>query len=247
LESTLRLADAAATERLAAAIAPHLAPGDFLGLSGGLGAGKSLFARRLIATRLAALGRAEEIPSPSYTLVQTYDLGAAELWHADLYRLGAPGEVVELGLDEAFDRAIAVVEWAERLGDALPARRLMLALAFVPGAPDARLARFSTDGSGWDWLPAAMREAAPHDPPGPDRQRPLAIGRAPPARRRRPRQRPGPPPRRHPRGGRRMTRPTTRTDEIAAFLAREARQAAERQPLAGDADGSAAVREAAPT
>jgi tRNA threonylcarbamoyladenosine biosynthesis protein TsaE len=160
LESTLTLADAAATERLAAAIAPRLARGDFLGLSGGLGAGKSLFARALIAARLAAVGRAEEIPSPSYTLVQTYDLGDAELWHADLYRLGTPGEVVELGLDEAFDRAIAVVEWAERLGDALPARRLALELGFVPGAPDARRARLEARGEGWDWIPAALREAA---------------------------------------------------------------------------------------
>ena len=61
-----------------------------VGLSGGLGAGKSTFARALIAARLAALGRAEDIPSPSYTLVQTYDLDGVELWHADLYRLGAP-------------------------------------------------------------------------------------------------------------------------------------------------------------
>ena len=71
----MTLADAAATERLARAIAPHLAAGDLVGLSGGLGAGKSTFARALIAARLAALGRAEDIPSPSYTLVQTYDLG----------------------------------------------------------------------------------------------------------------------------------------------------------------------------
>ena len=120
MHSTLTLADPAATDRLARAIAPHLGAGDFVGLTGGLGAGKSLFARALIGARLAALGRAEDVPSPSYTLVQTYDLGAVELWHADLYRLGGAGEIAELGLEEAFATAICLVEWADRLGPALP-------------------------------------------------------------------------------------------------------------------------------
>jgi tRNA threonylcarbamoyladenosine biosynthesis protein TsaE len=160
LDSTLTLADAAATERLARAIAPHLGAGDMVGLTGGLGAGKSTFARALIAARLAALGRAEDIPSPSYTLVQTYDLGGTELWHADLYRLAAPAELAELGLEDAFAAAITVVEWAERLGPLLPARRLMLALDLTPGAEDARRARLSAHGAGWDWLPAAVAGAA---------------------------------------------------------------------------------------
>ena len=118
----MTLAGPAGTERLAASMAPHLAPGDFVGLSGGLGTGKSVFARALIGTRLAALGRAEEIPSPSYTLVQTYDLGACELWHADLYRLGTPGEVIELGLDEAFERATNSAISSARVMQALRGR-----------------------------------------------------------------------------------------------------------------------------
>ncbi len=133
MNSTLTLADAAATERLGRAVAPHLRPGDTLGLTGGLGAGKSTFARALIAARLAALGRAEDIPSPSYTLVQTYDLGPVELWHADLYRLGSAGEIAELGLEDAFADAICLVEWADRLGRDLPPRRLMLALDLPAG------------------------------------------------------------------------------------------------------------------
>ena len=160
MNSTLTLADPAATERLARALAPRLGPGDLIGLTGGLGAGKSLFARALIGARLAALGRCEEVPSPSYTLVQTYDLGGVELWHADLYRLGATGELAELGLEEAFAAAICLVEWADRLGPALPPRRLMLALDFVPGADDARAARLDATGAGWDWLPAALAKAA---------------------------------------------------------------------------------------
>lgn len=153
----LTLSDAAATRRLAREIAPHLAAGDTLGLIGGLGAGKSLFARALIAARLDALGRAEDIPSPSYTLVQTYDLDGVELWHADLYRLGAAGEIAELGLEEAFAAAITVVEWADRLGPALPERALTLAFDFASEDANARRVTLSARGSRWDWLAAALR------------------------------------------------------------------------------------------
>ena len=145
LDSTLTLPDTAATERLARAIAPHLGPGDFLGLTGGLGAGKSTFARALIAARLAALGRAEDIPSPSYTLVQTYDLDGVELWHADLYRLASAGEIAELGLEDAF----AIGDHPRRMGRA-PRRRAPRPPAdarrstSMPGAEDARRARLSS-------------------------------------------------------------------------------------------------------
>jgi tRNA threonylcarbamoyladenosine biosynthesis protein TsaE len=159
LQTTFALADPAATAALAAAIAPHLGAGDFVGLSGGLGAGKSVFARALIAARLAALGRAEEIPSPSFTLVQVYDLGDVELWHADLYRLGSPDEVAELALDDAFRDAITVVEWAERLGPAAPRRGLWLTFGFVAGADEARAVTLAAEGPGWDWLPPVLAEA----------------------------------------------------------------------------------------
>ncbi len=160
MQKTLTLADPGATAALARALAPGLAPGDFVGLHGDLGAGKSAFARAVIATRLAALGRAEDIPSPSFTLVQVYDLGDVELWHVDLYRLGGSGEIGELGLDEAFERAICLVEWAGRLGDAAPARRLDLALGFVDGDDDARTATLSARGPGWDWLAPALAAVA---------------------------------------------------------------------------------------
>ncbi len=156
MQSTLRLPDLAATERLAAAVAPHLGAGDVVALTGGLGAGKSAFARALIRTRLAALGRDEEVPSPSYTLVQVYDLGSVALWHADLYRLGSADELGELGLDEAFGSAVTVVEWADRLGEAAPARRLSLTLELDEADEDARVAQVVPLGGGWDWLPAVL-------------------------------------------------------------------------------------------
>lgn len=122
--ATVPLPDETATDRLAEALAPRLGPGDTLLLSGPIGAGKSHFARHLIRTRL---GAGTEVPSPTYTLVQTYDGPGAQIWHCDLYRLASPDEVLELGLDEAFETAICLVEWPDRLGDLAPGTALSLA------------------------------------------------------------------------------------------------------------------------
>lgn len=139
---TFDLADEAATRALAARLLPLLRPGDVVTLSGPLGAGKTAFARALIQ---AALGDDAEVPSPTFTLVQTYDLPVGALWHFDLYRLSGPDEVFELGWDEVAG-AIALVEWADRLGPLLPADHLAVTLELVPGRPDARRAIFTGHG-----------------------------------------------------------------------------------------------------
>ena len=149
-----------ATERFGQALAPHLRGGDTIALSGELGAGKSLLARAIIATRLEALGRPEEVPSPSFTLFQTYDLGVCEVWHADLYRLSGPGEVIELGLEYAFDTAICLVEWPEKLGSFLPERRLEARLATVPEDEAVRWITLEASGDGWEWL-SELDQGAP--------------------------------------------------------------------------------------
>lgn len=95
-------------------------------MSGGIGAGKTHFARALI---LARLQEPEDIPSPTFTLVQTYEAPELTIWHCDLYRLGDPSEVIELGLDEAMDSALCLIEWPDRLGDMAPASALHLAFA----------------------------------------------------------------------------------------------------------------------
>ena len=130
------LPDADATEALAQAIAPWLGPGDTVLLQGQLGAGKSHFARALIRARLGEGGDSAEIPSPTYTLVQTYDVPGAEIWHADLYRLGDAQEVVELGLEAAMDHAICLIEWPDRIAPDWP--EAAICLRFDPAAPDGR-------------------------------------------------------------------------------------------------------------
>jgi tRNA threonylcarbamoyl adenosine modification protein YjeE len=133
LRITLPLADEAATDALGARLAALLQPGDIVALQGDLGAGKTHLCRALIQARLRLGGDPpEEVPSPSYTLVQTYAAAGGEIWHADLYRLGGPDEVLELGLQAAFDSAaICLIEWADRLGPALPRRAMTITLAMA--------------------------------------------------------------------------------------------------------------------
>ena len=123
---TFFLPDDAATTALGGLLARLLQAGDTVLLSGGIGAGKTHLARAFIQEKL---GRAEDVPSPTFTLVQTYDAGQDEIWHADLYRLSHPDEVLELGLDAAFETAICFVEWPDRLGDLVPKTALRVTLS----------------------------------------------------------------------------------------------------------------------
>lgn len=107
------------TITLAAAIAARARPGDVFLLSGPLGAGKSVFARGFVR---ALCGKNIEVPSPTFTLVQTYEAEIATLWHFDLYRLSHPDDVFELGWEEALPGGILLVEWPEKLGPHVPRR-----------------------------------------------------------------------------------------------------------------------------
>lgn len=126
--TTITLQTEADTAKLARRMAGILVPGDTLLLSGEIGAGKSAFARALIRARL---GRMEDVPSPTFTLVQTYEDPDGDIWHCDLYRLTHPDEVFELGLDEAFSSAICLIEWPDRLGADMPDSALQM--TFVAG------------------------------------------------------------------------------------------------------------------
>lgn len=139
---TLELPSEAATTAFAEGLAPQLVPGDALLLSGPIGAGKTHFARALIKARLRAAGRDEDVPSPTFTLVQTYDDGHSEIWHADLYRVTS---AAELGLDEAFRDAIVLVEWPDRLGREAPRDALRLDFTYGPDDGSRRVTLNSHD------------------------------------------------------------------------------------------------------
>jgi len=127
------------TDALARRLAEATEPGDTLLLSGELGAGKSHFARAFIRHALGP-GLAEtDIPSPSFTLVQTYETETGEIWHADLYRLGGPEESLELGLDEAMVTARCLIEWPERLAPDWPEAAVILRFEAEPDDDKARL------------------------------------------------------------------------------------------------------------
>jgi len=121
----LDLPDPEATEALGRKLSLRARAGDVILLEGPIGAGKSCLARAFIRARL---GEAEEVPSPTFTLVQVYEADGAEIWHADLYRLTHPDEVWELGLDDAFTSAISLVEWPDRLGAHVPPDALRIGL-----------------------------------------------------------------------------------------------------------------------
>ena len=136
----LALPTASDTEALGAAIARALQPGDVVCLWGELGAGKTTLARGLIR---ALMGPDEETPSPTFTLVQTYEAPGFPVAHLDLYRLSGPEDVRELGLEHVLDEGAAVIEWPGRLGAELPRDRLDITLAIEA---DGRMARIERHG-----------------------------------------------------------------------------------------------------
>lgn len=153
----MHLSNLDATVHLAQTMRAHLRPGDVILLDGPVGVGKSAFARALIQSAMAQNGgMVEPVPSPTFTLVQVYQTPCGTFWHTDLYRLSHSDELAELGLDMAFDTAITLVEWPERLGAATPDRHLRLQMDY-DATPDGRQITLLPSGPDWDWIEDMQR------------------------------------------------------------------------------------------
>lgn len=140
------------TSAFAEALGAGLAAGDTVLLEGDIGAGKTHFARSLIQSLQDPV---EDVPSPTFTLVQTYESAVAPIWHADLYRLSDPGEIAEIGLLDAIDTEICLIEWPDRLGSDWPSRALLLRFE-TPSAQTGQdafemrsISAFATDEAYW--------------------------------------------------------------------------------------------------
>ena len=142
------------TTKLGHVLAESITAGDTVLLSGEVGAGKTALARAYIQARLEEIGAVEDVPSPTFTLVQVYDLADTQIWHADLYRLTSVDELYELGLDQAFEEAICLIEWPERLGSLRPANALSLHLETIDD--DTRRVSLEWSDSKWDSVIALL-------------------------------------------------------------------------------------------
>lgn len=151
---SLALASPDATAALAVQFKQILKVGDVLLLDGNIGMGKSFFARSLIQHSQDV---PEDVPSPTFTIVQTYETRIGEIWHTDLYRLGGPDEVIELGLLEAFETAICLIEWPDRLDDLTPGNALRI--QFSHGATeDARTVELRWQDPSWSQRLEPLRD-----------------------------------------------------------------------------------------
>jgi tRNA threonylcarbamoyl adenosine modification protein YjeE len=154
MAADLFLADEAATVALGRRVAGVLRAGDVVFLEGDLGTGKSTLARACLQ---ALAGAAITVPSPTFTLVQTYDFAALSVWHVDLYRLAPGTPVDDLALDEALETGALLVEWADRLPKGAFPERLAIRLAW-PEAGDGRHATLDA-GTAWGDRLAALLAA----------------------------------------------------------------------------------------
>ena len=123
---TVSIANEAKLLALGASLIPQLSAGQTVCLIGGLGAGKTTLVRGMIQSVLGDI----DVPSPTYTLVQTYNMPEFELWHCDMYRLERPEDGYELGVMDAFEDAVCLIEWPDKLGGLIPEDALAVEIAF---------------------------------------------------------------------------------------------------------------------
>lgn len=139
------------TKNLAIRLSPFLHPELVLLLKGPIGSGKSVFARSIISSLLTQSNREEDIPSPTFTLVQCYQADEMEIWHVDLYRIESDLEIMELGLEEAFETSLCIIEWGEKLGRFTPDNPIEITI--IPNKNHENRREITIETKNSDFLP----------------------------------------------------------------------------------------------
>ena len=135
-----------------------LKPGDILLLFGDIGVGKSFFARGLIQSMMINQGLSvEEVPSPTFTIVQTYDLLSPPVWHLDLYRFVDSEEIHELGLTEVFNSIICCIEWPNKMGTFIPKRNISMKFDLIETC-ESRKVFIEFNGNGWEYVCEGLKK-----------------------------------------------------------------------------------------
>ena len=127
--------------------------GDTVLLFGDIGSGKTFFSRTVIQEMMQKQGiEIEDIPSPTFTIVQTYDTIVPSVWHLDLFRISNPDEIIDLDLEIALANNVCLIEWPQNLGSHAPKRNLSITLQETVGLGDVRNINFEFNGSGWEHI-----------------------------------------------------------------------------------------------
>ena len=141
------------TLSLSETLAELVRPGDTLLLFGDIGSGKTFFSRAIIQKMMIKQRvTVEDVPSPTFTIVQVYDTITPAVWHLDLYRISNPEEILDLDLESALEKNVCLIEWPQNMGLYVPKRNLSITLEEAEGSSDIRSINFGFNGSGWEHI-----------------------------------------------------------------------------------------------
>ena len=147
------------TVSISRALAELVRPGDTLLLFGDIGSGKTFLSRTLIQKMMQSQGIAlEDVPSPTFTILQIYDTISPTVWHLDLYRISNSEEIIDLDLEKALENNVCLIEWPENMGLYVPKRNLSITLEETLGACDSRTITLEFNDAGWEHIISGLIE-----------------------------------------------------------------------------------------
>ena len=141
------------TVSISETLAELIRPGDTVLLFGKIGSGKTFFSRAMIQKMMQKQGAVvEDIPSPTFTIVQIYDTLVPSVWHLDLYRILNPEEIIDLDLENALEKHVCLIEWPQNMGLHVPERNLSITFEELVGSDEVRNINFEFNGIGWEHI-----------------------------------------------------------------------------------------------